>query len=515
MNDAFRKQKDLAAGLVAKGKLPGALEAYVSLVRIAPEDLQLRQKLGDVLAKLGRPQEAIAAYQAAAKAYGHRGELLKAISLFKVIQQLDPTHKEMQTSLAQLYAKQRGTEREVFSPSLATVAATPAAPVAAQTSRSGTQELELDEGDGESLVLSVMEDAADRAAHPPKKTKTSPKLSAAPSAKGKLSRNAPMEFELDLESDLSPIEGEVIIEGVEQEVVQEMEAVLLTTPKVARKAPRLDKLPAIPLFSELSPSAFVALMEGMEVKTFSAGDVVVKEGSHGQSMFAIVQGRVSVRRKVGKEERSVAEMSDGAFFGEMTLVTDAPRFATVVAENDLVVLEFTRRQMELICQDHPSVAKVMERFYRARLLANVLRSNAIFRPLDEAQKEQVQEHFIARKLDAGEAVLEQGQKGDGFYVVLRGSCEVIDETPGKKAHRFPELSEGDVFGEISVLLDLPVSATVKAKEQSVVLRLNRNAFRSLVSAHPQVRELVVALGRERWQRSQQLVREPGAGDERV
>ncbi|MFP2902974.1 cyclic nucleotide-binding domain-containing protein, partial [Corallococcus sp. 4LFB] len=71
--------------------------------------------------------------------------------------------------------------------------------------------------------------------------------------------------------------------------------------------------------------AFVALVDALEVRAFWPGQRVVEEGQPGDSMFALVEGRAEVARRVeGNARQVVATLGPGDFFGEVALVSEGP-----------------------------------------------------------------------------------------------------------------------------------------------------------------------------------------------
>lgn len=127
--------------------------------------------------------------------------------------------------------------------------------------------------------------------------------------------------------------------------------------------PPRDALPHIPLFSSLTTEAFLAVLNGaLDARTVRAGETIVAEGAAGSSMYAVVQGAVSVWRKAQR----VAQLAEGEFFGELALLTGAPRVATVKADTDVVVLEFPRESMTKVMAAHPVVRAGLEKFAQER-----------------------------------------------------------------------------------------------------------------------------------------------------
>ena len=93
-------------------QLKKLLKVYSQKLRQNPDDLDLRIKLAEVLRLLGRANEAIAFYSSIAWAYGVAGNLGQAITLCKIILELNPNHSETQQMLAKLYASQRIREEK-------------------------------------------------------------------------------------------------------------------------------------------------------------------------------------------------------------------------------------------------------------------------------------------------------------------------------------------------------------------------------------------------------------------
>ncbi|NMO22156.1 cyclic nucleotide-binding domain-containing protein [Pyxidicoccus fallax] len=274
----------------------------------------------------------------------------------------------------------------------------------------------------------------------------------------------------------------------------------------AGPVPPQDAPGALPIFSWLDPDAFVALLEALEMRAFFPGQVVVEEGTPGASMFAMVEGRADVVRTLeGGERRSVATVGPGDFFGELALVSEGLRLATVTVTERSVLLELTRERLGAAAAKHPQVAGAVDAFYRRRMVENLLRSNPLLSKLTPEQKAAVSRDFQLRTVTKNEALLKQGQPGDAFYVVLRGRCTPWLEQPNGRRVALAELREGDVFGEISLLLDKPVSATVRADVDGVVLRLERAAFEKHLLSQPGLKGMLMRMGTERLQRTAQVL----------
>src|SRR5690348_2259962 len=95
-----RALKDRGTELLRKGRPAAALDEFTKAVAADPHDLVARRKIAEVLAKLGRIEDAIGAHQGLAGRYAVSGRILEAIAVGKVILQLDPHHQQTQRALA-------------------------------------------------------------------------------------------------------------------------------------------------------------------------------------------------------------------------------------------------------------------------------------------------------------------------------------------------------------------------------------------------------------------------------
>ncbi|MBM4282294.1 MAG: cyclic nucleotide-binding domain-containing protein [Deltaproteobacteria bacterium] len=263
----------------------------------------------------------------------------------------------------------------------------------------------------------------------------------------------------------------------------------------------VTKVAPIPLFSDLPRDAFLALTERMALRVAYQGEVLIAEGEPGTSMFVIIQGRVKVTRQDGAgaagRTHELAELLDGAFFGEGALLSDAPRTASVVCVEETMLFEISRELVAQMTADYPSVGDVMRRFNKNRLITNLLKISVIFAPFSIEQKRTLIERFKSRQVEPGTTLVTREKPGDGLYVVLTGRCEVVDTRPDGQEVVVAELKDGDVFGEMSMLSNKDTCASVRAVTPSVVLRLPRQSFAEVIRTHPQILDSLAALSEAR------------------
>ncbi len=119
----------------------------------------------------------------------------------------------------------------------------------------------------------------------------------------------------------------------------------------------IERLSAVDIFAPLSKEETEKLASGAMRHVFAQGELVIRAGDQGSSMFVVHSGRVQVQISDGGKQRAVAVLSEGAFFGEMALFTGEPRTANVVALEETEVLEIGHDAMKHLFETNPDLAE--------------------------------------------------------------------------------------------------------------------------------------------------------------
>ena len=119
-----------------------------------------------------------------------------------------------------------------------------------------------------------------------------------------------------------------------------------------RKDAKVELLSTVPLFAGLSKRQLARLASIADQLEVRQGKVLIREGALGQEFFILLDGKVEVSRK-GKK---LATRGKGEFYGEIALVSDVPRVATVTAVSPLRVLVIRDREFRELLEDTPAVA---------------------------------------------------------------------------------------------------------------------------------------------------------------
>lgn len=122
-----------------------------------------------------------------------------------------------------------------------------------------------------------------------------------------------------------------------------------------------------PLFKDFSVDEMVAVIAGLNLLSFKRGDVILKEGARGDSLYMLTSGSVKAFQKKAGKQVPIGELEEGAFFGEVSILTGKPRSASIVATTACELLELDRPTLDSITQTHPHVMAVLREFAQQRM----------------------------------------------------------------------------------------------------------------------------------------------------
>lgn len=207
------------------------------------------------------------------------------------------------------------------------------------------------------------------------------------------------------------------------------------------------------LFRDLGAEDLKAIAAAVKPELHKRGSFIVKEGDPGEKLYIVLSGRVEVRRDYAKgRSEPVAEMGDGAVFGEIALIRGGPRTRSVRALEKSVLLGLDKADFERLVLTKMTRAAVEDAVQKVGFLEQLeLTRNWSHATLAAfARRAKLHEH------PEGTTIIEEGNNNHWFYIVRRGEFAVI-----KNREEVRRLEVGDSFGEMSLLGDGIATATVK------------------------------------------------------
>jgi small-conductance mechanosensitive channel/CRP-like cAMP-binding protein len=146
-----------------------------------------------------------------------------------------------------------------------------------------------------------------------------------------------------------------------------------------------ERLNKVAIFAPLSDEETSRLAESSKVRVYAPGEAIVRMGQEGNSMFVIVRGSVKVQVPDSAGVRTLNELRENEFFGEMSLLTGEPRTATVVAAEETEVIQIKKSSIKPIFEANPELVRSIGEMVEER--REVLRSLAE-RSIQNEQREE-------------------------------------------------------------------------------------------------------------------------------
>ncbi len=245
-----------------------------------------------------------------------------------------------------------------------------------------------------------------------------------------------------------------------------------------------SSVPRLPLFSELEPPLLARLMSLQQLKELRAEEVLIEQGEQGREAFLLARGVANVVRQDSSGPAVLASLGPGAVFGEMALVSRAPRGGSVVAVEPVQVLVMSRDDLEELAQQEVAIARELGRFCHGRLVSNLIRHSSIMAAVHPARRKELIDGFQAHTFEPGEMLVKQGQEATGLFIIASGAVQVSSIDADQESVVLAELGPGDVVGEIALVLRRPATADVTAIHPTVALELSSERFHEVVRDHP-------------------------------
>ena len=236
-------------------------------------------------------------------------------------------------------------------------------------------------------------------------------------------------------------------------------------PKTPEAVARIEKAVSENLlFNNLDEQQRGRIIDAMFERHVLVGELIIKEGDEGDNFYVVDQGKFSVQIE-GKGE--VSQVGPGGIFGELALMYNNPRSASVIAMTDGLLWAVDRFTFRKVIIDIASrKRKMYEGFLRSVPLLSSLSQGEICRIADALEPS---------SFSSDEVVIRQGEKGDRFYIIVEGEAEVfVDEA------LVNSLGPGDYFGELALLNDSPRAATIIAKDAMNCIVLDASSFKRLL-----------------------------------
>eukprot|EP01135_Chromosphaera_perkinsii_P009212 Nk52_evm47s1671 gene=Nk52_evmTU47s1671 len=211
---------------------------------------------------------------------------------------------------------------------------------------------------------------------------------------------------------------------------------------------------------------------------FKKGEMLTEQGSPAKDFYIIDSGTCDVLVTRVENRQKVRHLDSGAYFGDLAIVYELPRAASVCASSKIVVYRIPEASILRFIEKSKAIQEIIK---KKKWIRNVIESHALFKHLDDdAQREGLVRAFSEKVYCPGDVIVEQGMKGDKFFVVAEGTCEVYVDRGGEEGSSLvSKLFPGHSFGELALMYNQKRTATVIAEGPATLYQLDANTFKNI------------------------------------
>ncbi|HID36967.1 MAG TPA: cyclic nucleotide-binding domain-containing protein [Ghiorsea sp.] len=388
--------KTKARKAIMAGKYEAALNFYAEIHKEEPSDLRMFTKLAEMKEKTGDLGGAVRDYTKIAKQYADEGFVVQAIAINKLILRLDPEQTEIKQRLRHL-SSERGEDwalSTIISSDIAQTSKSKSSRIPLLSGLSG-QELddfieslelqEFSEGDaiynkgdvGDILYIIGMGEVHLETENARGNKQIFSKLSEGDFF-GEL---AFMSKKDHVDSAIAKSDGNVLLLNRKNfdEWVKKYPSIHDTVEDFYRQRVLARILAITPVFEKIPSEARIPLAQKFSFSFFKANDTIIKEGDVEDTFFLIRSGRVKIST-INKKDTSkniiLGTLSEGSFFGEVSMLTKMPRTATVTAVGAVELMVLTGDKFLDIAKTYPTVKQVVEAYLKQRVKSTIKKMNA-------------------------------------------------------------------------------------------------------------------------------------------
>mmetsp|Transcript_2557 Transcript_2557/g.5085 ORF Transcript_2557/g.5085 Transcript_2557/m.5085 type:complete len:876 (-) Transcript_2557:133-2760(-) len=256
--------------------------------------------------------------------------------------------------------------------------------------------------------------------------------------------------------------------------------------RVMMKSNIQDYIKRIPFLVRVPTSRLEMLGEMSNFEIVEEGTTVCEEGTSGDKLYVVVFGSVSVHatgdHEIGgkkPEQKFLAELGMGDHFGELSVIADVPRQATVRTTSACLLVSISRAPFRNLMKVVPDVGTTVQSVMKLYMLSKFFRSLLYSEALTNINAETIEMGLLPWvqlvETEAGQLLLHEREQAEDFYFLYHGKVVAKAMKDGSQ-EQVGELGPGSYFGEISILTNTPCRASLFTLTRTMMLKVTKADF---------------------------------------
>jgi len=239
----------------------------------------------------------------------------------------------------------------------------------------------------------------------------------------------------------------------------------------------LEAVKEILLFRSLDQEQLAEVLDAMFERKVNPEEYIIRQGDDGDNFYVVESGVYNIYVNDGTKEVLVGKCDSRGSFGELALMYNMPRAATVQAAS-----EADGGQGMLWAMDRQTFRRIVLRnaFQKRKMYESLLESVPLLSALNPYERMNLADALTAKKFDDGSVIVKQGSNADGMYFIESGVVDVHVTGNDGTEKLVTTIKNGGYFGELALVTHKPRAATVTANGDIRVAFLDVNAFERLL-----------------------------------
>jgi len=216
------------------------------------------------------------------------------------------------------------------------------------------------------------------------------------------------------------------------------------------------------------------VLDAMFERKTEADEHIIDQGDDGDNFYVIDRGIFDIYVKIDGADKKVGAYNNKGSFGELALMYNTPRAATIVSSGDGIIWALDRVTFRKI------VLKAA--YLRRKMHEALLEKVPMLKHLNEFERMNVADALESRQYEDGEVIIKQGEDGTTMFFIERGEVSVKMKDDTGREVEITCLSSSQYFGELALVTHKPRAASVISKGGCKVAALDILAFERLLGS---------------------------------
>ncbi|XP_070066589.1 cAMP-dependent protein kinase type II regulatory subunit isoform X2 [Drosophila virilis] len=242
----------------------------------------------------------------------------------------------------------------------------------------------------------------------------------------------------------------VFAEAYDPEADDDDEGATAIFPKTDEQRARLiESVKNVLLFRSLEKEQMNQVLDAMFERKVLPGDYIIRQGDDGDNFYVIESGIY----KVYINDKHISTYNHTGLFGELALLYNMPRAATVQAETSGLLWAMDRQTFRRIL--------LKSAFKKRKMYEELLNSVPMLKALQNYERMNLADALVSKTYEDGEQIIKQGDAADGMYFIEEGTVSVRMDQEDTEIE-ISKLGKGQYFGELALVTHRPRAASVYA-----------------------------------------------------